>query len=85
MRTIWLRPSAQINEKLREIAKLAKIDKKISTHVSRHTFAKQAIKKGTNIQAVQDALGHSSIKQTQGYLADLNTDELDKAFDGFYD
>ena len=45
----------------------------------------QAIQKGMDIYAITNALGHASLNQTEVYLADLNTEEMDKAFDGFYD
>lgn len=77
--------TAKINEKLREIAKLAKTDKELSAHVSRHTFAKRALMNGTNIRAIQTALGHASLNQTQRYLGDLDTHEMDNTFEGFYD
>ena len=48
-------------------AKLAGIDKHISFHTSRHTFATLALTKGVDLYTVSKMLGHSSIAQTQIY------------------
>ena len=67
---------------LKIISKLAEIDKNISFHLSRHTFATRALTKGISIDKVSKLLGHSSIKETQIYAKIINT-ELDKAMDVF--
>lgn len=60
------------NEYLKEIAELCGIDKDISTHVARHTFATLALNNGVAIQNVSKMLGHSSIKMTQRYARVLD-------------
>jgi Phage integrase family len=40
-----------------------------SVHTLRHTFATHQVKLGTSIKAVQDALGHSSLKTTTIYVS----------------
>ena len=74
--------TALVNKNLKEIAKKAKIIKKITFHVSRHTFATLALRKGIRIEYVSKLLGHSDLKETQVYAKIINK-ELDKAMDVF--
>ena len=72
------RKTALINKFLKKIGEDAVIDKKISTHIARHTFASIAIKKSNgDINFVQNALKHSNAKITQVYLASLDNDSMD--------
>jgi integrase/recombinase XerD len=74
--------TAYLNKNLKEIASLAGIDKNLSMHVSRHTWATRALRKGISIDKVSKLMGHGSIKTTQVYAKIVNT-ELDKAMDLF--
>jgi integrase/recombinase XerD len=58
---------ADVNEYLGEACEELKIPK-ITTYWARHTFATIAKRKGASIEAIQEALGHSSSKTTQAYL-----------------
>jgi site-specific recombinase XerD len=56
------------NAYLKEIAVLAKIKKKLTTHLARHTFATTiTLENGVPIEVVSKMLGHSSIRTTQIY------------------
>ena len=74
--------TAYINKNLKIIAGLAEIEKNISFHISRHTWATRAIRKGVSIDKVSKLMGHSAIKETQIYAKIINS-ELDKAMDVF--
>jgi len=55
------------NRLLKEMAKQCGIDKKISSHLARHTFATLALTKGVSIESVSKMLGHTNINTTQIY------------------
>jgi integrase/recombinase XerD len=56
------------NKYLKEVAKYCNIFKKISTHVSRHTFTDLALQAtNENIYLVQKSLGHGSVRTTEIY------------------
>lgn len=57
-----------VNRKLKDVADICGIDKNLSMHVGRHTFATMFLQKGGDIKALQDILGHSDIKTTMNYL-----------------
>lgn len=61
-------PSNQkCNDYLKEIAKKCGIDKQISTHYARHTFACIALNSGIDRTIIQAFLGHTTSKQTDHY------------------
>ncbi len=76
--------NALINKYLKKIATLAGIEKKISLHISRHSFAKVAKQKGTDNTKLKDLLAHSSIKITEGYMGSFDTSENDKALEAIF-
>jgi len=65
----WKVPyNAKLNGKLKEIALLANIDRKIFMHLGRHTFATTiTLSNGISLETVSKMLGHSTIKHTQEY------------------
>jgi integrase len=77
----------KMNAYLKEIADLCGINKKLTTHTARHTFATTvALSNNISIEAVSEMLGHSSLKMTKRYarvVDDYLGREMDK-LDGKY-
>lgn len=59
----------KMNEYLKEIAAICDIDKNLTCHIARHTFATMALSKGVPIESVSKMLGHTNIRTTQIYAS----------------
>lgn len=55
----------QYNIRLKDLAKEAGIEKRISSHWARITFGFMALNGGVRIEVVSKAMGHATIKETQ--------------------
>jgi site-specific recombinase XerD len=67
-----------INDRLKEMSEELEIELKITTYVSRHTYATTLKRAGVNTSFISDALGHNDEKTTQIYLDSIENTELDE-------
>ena len=52
---------------IKKYAREAKIQKSVTPHMLRHSYATHQLENGINIRYVQELLGHNSIKTTERY------------------
>ncbi len=85
-KVFFLMPNA-VNKYIREWVKLAGINKYVTYHASRHTFATMMLTLGADIYTISKLLGHTDVSITAIYaeIIDKKKDEavnrIDKIFD----
>ena len=74
--------NVMINKNLKIIKDAIGLQKHITFHTTRHTFATRALSKGMKLHHVGSVMGHASVKTTEVYAKIINKD-LDDAMGVF--
>ena len=69
---------------VRKYASIANIQKEISPHVLRHTFATVLINNGASVRHVQEMLGHKNVSTTEIYTH-VDTNRILSTYDLYWD
>jgi integrase/recombinase XerD len=72
-------PVGPIQRILKRLANRARINRPVSLHVLRHTFAVAAVQKGISLPALQRLLGHDRLTTTEIYL-NLSPEDVIREF-----
>ena len=65
-----------MNRYLKEIATICKINKHLTMHTARHTYATLCLSQGVSLKNVSSMLGHASVKMTERYARVLDSSIL---------
>ena len=58
---------ARLSRALAEAARVAALDKRVTAHTFRHSYATHLLLKGVDIRSIQERLGHSNVATTEIY------------------
>lgn len=70
----------QYNMRLKAVAACAGVEKRVTSHMARHSFAVNALNSGIDLEVVSKMLGHSSSETTRIYAKIVNK-SVESAFD----
>jgi site-specific recombinase XerD len=68
-----------LNRRLKELGTIAKIDKPITCHIARHSFACISLDNKVPLESISRVLGHTSLKTTQIY-AKISASKIEADF-----
>ena len=70
-------------KRIQSYAKRLGIEKRISPHTFRHTYASHLLDAGADVRIIQELLGHANISSTNRYTH-VSTDQLRETFRAFH-
>ena len=59
---------SSISRSFRDVVKILGLDKRITVHTLRRSFATHLLRGGTSLEVVKELMGHNSITTTMGYV-----------------
>lgn len=68
-----------VQRKMKEIRSALSLDKNVTPHSLRHSFASHLLENGANLRDIQELLGHKSLRATQRYT-DIKKDALHRIY-----
>ncbi len=77
--------NALINKELAKMAKMMGLEKRLTLHISRHSFARAAKEKGLDNLAVKSLLAHSNVATTERYMGNFDTATNDAALESVFE
>jgi len=63
-----------LQKAVKAAARKAKLDKHVTCHTLRHSFATSMLENGTNIRVLQELMGHADVKTTELYTHVMDKD-----------
>lgn len=63
--------TSTINKRLENISKKAQLDKKVTFHMARHSWAVNALEQGMSISMISSLLGHTSVMASEKIYAEF--------------
>lgn len=70
---------SRFNKELKELAKLANVDKNVTSYVIRHSFATNLKQLGVATDLISTSMGHANLDITNAYLKEFENEVIDNA------